>query len=155
MDMDEKAVNYLFVTWWKHLSLGDSPSPFALLSTAKTTLSGVWRRCALAATQVVSRGKMEATDMLRMAELFSQSCYPNSPAMFGLTSRRPGDQVLWDMRKSRLDYKFHPFFWEVGGHYTHHRIRIALLTITTSGFHDCFDHEPNVPFSASPKEQSL
>ena len=54
--------------------------------------------------------------------------------------------ALYDMRKHRLQYKFEPFIWEVGGKYVfpndlgkrefHHR----------RGFEDAFEEEQNIPF---------
>ena len=50
------------------------------------------------------------------------------------------------MRKDRLEYKFKPYYWKVGGEYTYPQDKDKKEYMYDRGFHDCFDHEPNVPF---------
>ena len=55
-------------------------------------------------------------------------------------------KMLYNLKKDRLGYGFHPFLWEVGGKYVypvdadkreyHHR----------RGFEDCFEAPQNIPF---------
>ena len=91
---------------------------------------------------------MEATDVLRMAEALN--CKVVIPIHHDVWSNFQADvneiRVLWEMRKDRLDYKFHPFFWEVGGHYVYPDDKDRMAYHHDRGFHDCFEEEPNVPF---------
>ena len=92
--------------------------------------------------------KMEATDVLRMAEALK--CKVVIPIHWDVWTNFQADlneiNVLWWMRKDRLDYKFHPFSWEVGGRYMYPRDKDRVAYHHDRGFEDCFDYEPNVPF---------
>ena len=56
--------------------------------------------------------------------------------------------ALWRMRKDRLQYKFHPFIWEVGGKYVYPQDKNLIEYHHPRGFDDCFEHEPNVQFKS-------
>jgi L-ascorbate 6-phosphate lactonase len=92
--------------------------------------------------------KMEATDILRMAEALK--CKVVIPIHYDVWTNFMADvneiKVLYDMRKDRLDYTFHPFFWEVGGRYMYPADKDRRAYHHDRGFDDCFDYEPNVPF---------
>ena len=55
-------------------------------------------------------------------------------------------RVLYDMKKDRLDYKFHPFFWEVGGEYVYPLDKDKRAYHHQRGFEDCFEVPQNIPF---------
>ena len=92
--------------------------------------------------------KMECTDVLRMAEALN--CKVVIPIHHDVWSNFQADvneiKVIWEMRKDRLDYKFHPFFWEVGGHYVYPDDKDKMAYHHDRGFHDCFEYPQNVPF---------
>ncbi len=71
--------------------------------------------------------KMTSIDLLRMAEALRAKVV---------------------MRKDRLQYKFHPFIWEVGGKYVYPRDKDLIEYHHPRGFDDCFEQEPNVPFKS-------
>lgn len=48
------------------------------------------------------------------------------------------------MRKDRLQYKFHPFIWEVGGKYVYPRDKDLIEYHHPRGFDDCFEQEQNI-----------
>ena len=56
--------------------------------------------------------------------------------------------VLWYMRKNRLQYKFKPFIWEVGGHFTYPDDKDKIEYHHTRGFEDVFTEDINLPFRA-------
>ena len=153
MDMDEKAVNYLFVTPGGNIyHSGDSHYSIYFAKHGKDIAQefGGVDVCfgAFGCNPIGIQDKMEATDMLRMAEALQSKVV--IPIHHDVWTNFQADvqeiKVLWDMRKNRLDYKFHPFFWEVGGHYTYPQDKDRFAYHHDRGFHDCFDHEPNVPF---------
>lgn len=94
--------------------------------------------------------KMTSSDILRMAEALNAKVM--IPVHYDIWTNMQADPAeilaLYNMRKYRLDYKFEPFIWQVGGKYTypsdvgkreyHHR----------RGFEDCFTNEPNLPFKS-------
>ena len=64
-------------------------------------------------------------------------------------------QTLWliqkkyefmNMRKYRLQYKFKPFIWEVGGKFIFPNDKDKMEYHHDRGFHDAFAIEPNLPF---------
>ena len=55
-------------------------------------------------------------------------------------------KVLYDFKKDRNEYKFHPFFWQVGGKYTYPQDKDKIYYHHRRGFEDCFEHPQNIPF---------
>ena len=94
--------------------------------------------------------KMEASDIIRMAEALQ--CKVVIPIHWDVWTNFEADlreiEVLYNMRKERLGYKFKPYYWKVGGHYTYPTDFEAgkKYFVYQRGFEDCFDEEPNVPF---------
>ncbi|MFR5780672.1 MAG: hypothetical protein ACLUEK_01900 [Oscillospiraceae bacterium] len=54
-------------------------------------------------------------------------------------------KVLWDMKKDRLGYTFHPFFWEVGGKYVYPTDKDKMAYHHRRGFEDCFEAPQTSP----------
>ena len=153
MDMDEKAVNYLIRTPGGNIyHSGDSHYSIYFAKHGKDIAKqygGVDVAFASYGCNPVGiQDKMEATDVLRMAEALD--CKVVIPIHWDVWTNFQADvreiEVLWDMRKYRLDYKFHPFAWEVGGHYTYPTDADRRAYHHERGFRDCFEYEPNVPF---------
>ena len=73
---------------------------------------------------------MTSIDVLRMAE--NLQCKVVVPIHWDVWTNFQADcdeiKVLYDFKKDRNEYKFHPFFWQVGG------------------FEDCFEAPQNIPF---------
>lgn len=46
----------------------------------------------------------------------------------------------------RNEYKFHPFFWQVGGKYTYPADKDKIYYHHRRGFEDCFEAPQNIPF---------
>lgn len=55
-------------------------------------------------------------------------------------------KVLYDFKKDRNEYKFHPFFWQVGGKYTYPADKDKIYYHHRRGFEDCFEAPQNIPF---------
>ena len=92
--------------------------------------------------------KMTSSDILRMAEALR--CKVVIPIHYDVWTNFMADvneiKVLYDMKKDRLDYQFHPFFWEVGGKYTYPTDQNKLAYHHRRGFEDCFEAPQNIPF---------
>ena len=94
--------------------------------------------------------KMTSSDILRMAE--NLNCKVVIPYHHDLWTNFQADTkeilVLWYMRKNRLQYKFKPFIWEVGGHFTYPDDKDKIEYHHTRGFEDVFTEDINLPFRA-------
>ena len=147
-DMDEKAVNYLVKTPGGNIyHSGDSHYSIYFAKHGKDYDIDV-AFGSFGLNPVGIQDKMEATDILRMAEALK--CKVVIPIHYDVWTNFMADvneiKVLYDMRKDRLDYQFHPFFWEVGGRYIYPQDKDRRAYHHDRGFDDCFDYEPNVPF---------
>ena len=92
--------------------------------------------------------KMTSSDILRMAENLKTKVM--IPYHHDLWTNFQADTreilVLWAMRKNRLQYKFKPFIWEVGGHFTYPDDKDKIEYHHDRGFDDVFSEEINLPF---------
>ena len=148
LDMDEKAVNFLIKTPGGNIyHSGDSHYSIYFAKHGKDYDIDV-ATAAFGLNPVGIQDKMECTDVLRMAEALN--CKVVIPIHHDVWSNFQADvneiKVIWEMRKDRLDYKFHPFFWEVGGHYVYPDDKDKMAYHHDRGFHDCFEYPQNVPF---------
>ena len=91
---------------------------------------------------------MTSVDILRMAEALRTDVV--IPIHYDVWTNFMADvneiKVLYEMKKDRLDYKFHPFFWEVGGKYVYPMDKDKKAYHHRRGFEDCFEEEPNIPY---------
>ncbi|MBR3310827.1 MAG: L-ascorbate 6-phosphate lactonase [Solobacterium sp.] len=147
-DMDAKAVNYLVKTPGGNIyHSGDSHYSIYFAKHGKDYDIDV-AFGSFGLNPVGIQDKMEATDILRMAEALR--CKVVIPIHYDVWTNFMADvneiKVLYEMRKDRLDYAFHPFFWEVGGRYLYPQDKDRRAYHHDRGFDDCFEHEPNVPF---------
>ncbi len=92
--------------------------------------------------------KMTSSDILRMAE--DLNCDVVIPYHHDLWTNFQADTkeilVLWYMRRNRLQYKFKPFIWEVGGHFTWPDDKDRIEYHHYRGFDDVFTEDINLPF---------
>lgn len=153
MDMDEKAVNYLLVTPGGNIyHSGDSHYSIYFAKHGKDIMKeygGVDVAFgSYGCNPLGMQDKMEASDILRMAEALQAKVV--IPIHWDVWTNFAADlreiEVLYQMRKDRLEYKFKPYYWKVGGEYTYPQDKDKKEYMYDRGFHDCFDHEPNVPF---------
>lgn len=146
--MDERAVNYLVETTGGSLyHSGDSHFSNYYAKHGNDHKIDV----ALLSFGENPRGvtdKMTSSDILRAAECLN--CDVAMPFHHDIWSNFQNDpreiEVLWNMRKDRLKYKFRPFFWQVGGQYTYPTDRETMHYMYDRGFDDIFTDEPELPY---------
>ncbi|MGL5254191.1 MAG: L-ascorbate 6-phosphate lactonase [Brevinema sp.] len=150
MDMDEMAVNFLFKT-----------SGGNIYHAADSHYSNFYAKhgnehkidICLGAFGENPRGitdKMTSIDILRMAEsLQSSVVIPVHHDIWTNFQADPNEIVaLWNMRKDRLQYKFNPFIWQVGGKFTYPNDKGRIYFQHYRGFSDVFSVDADVPFTA-------
>ena len=147
-DMDDKAVNFLFKTPGGNIyHSGDSHYSIYFAKHGKDHRIDI-ALGSYGENPIGIQDKMTSIDLLRMAEALNFKVV--IPVHYDIWSNFMPDlneiKVLWDMKKDRLQYGFHPFFWEVGGKYVYPDDKDKMYYHHDRGFHDCFEHEPNTPF---------
>ena len=92
--------------------------------------------------------KMTASDILRMGEALN--CKVIIPYHHDIWTNFQADTneilVLWNMRKNRLQYKFKPFIWQVGGKFVYPDDKDKIEYHYPRGFDDCFTNPINLPY---------
>ena len=147
-DMDERAVNYLIETPAGTVyHSGDSHFGNLYAKHGNEHKIDV----AFATYGENPRGitdKMTSIDCLRMAE--NLNCEVVIPYHHDLWTNFQADPkeilYLWMMRRNRLQYKFKPFLWEVGGHFTWPDDKDRIEYHHDRGFEDVFSKDINLPF---------
>ena len=147
-DMDDKAVNYLIKTPGGNIyHSGDSHYSIYFAKHGKEYDIDV-AFGSYGENPVGIQDKMTSCDILRMAEALR--CNVVVPIHYDVWTNFMADpaeiKVLYDMKKDRLDYKFHPFFWEVGGKYVYPTDKDKKEYHHPRGFEDCFENPQNIPF---------
>lgn len=94
--------------------------------------------------------KLTSIDILRMAEgLKTKVIIPIHHDIWTNFKADPKEILyLWNVRKNRLQYKFKPFLWEVGGKFIWPADKDRLEYMHDRGFHDAFIMEPDLPFKS-------
>ncbi len=148
MDMDEVAVNYLIQSSGGNLyHSGDSHYSNHYVKHGKDNVIDV----ALGSYGENPPGitdKMTSIDILRMGEaLRAKVVIPFHHDIWTNFQADPREiKALWQMRKDRLDYRFRPFLWEVGGKYVFPTDQAKTEYHHPRGFEDAFEAEPDLPF---------
>lgn len=148
--MDRSAVNYLFKTSGGNLyHSGDSHYSNYYAKHGNENDIDV----ALGSFGENPRGmtdKINAADMLRMAESLNTEVIIPIHHKVWTNFMADTDEILtlWNMKKERLQYKFKPFIWQVGGKYTWPEDSEKIEYMYDRGFHDAFKIEPDLPFKA-------
>ncbi len=147
-DMDDKAVNYLIKTPGGNIyHSGDSHYSIYFAKHGKDYDVDV-AFGSYGENPVGMADKMTSCDILRMAEALQTKVV--IPIHYDVWSNFMADvneiRVLYDMKKDRLGYKFHPFFWEVGGKYVYPTDKDKRAYHHRRGFEDCFEAPQNIPF---------
>ncbi|MGL5049907.1 MAG: L-ascorbate 6-phosphate lactonase [Cetobacterium sp.] len=149
-DMDKLAVNYLIKTPGGNIyHSGDSHYSNYYAKHGNDHKIDV----ALGSYGENPRGmtdKMTSVDMLRMAEcLNTQVVIPIHHDIWTNFKADPKEiLLLWNLRKDKLQYKFKPFLWEVGGKFIWPLDKDKLEFMYDRGFHDAFVIEPDLPFKS-------
>lgn len=149
-DMDEKAVNYLIKTSGGNIyHSGDSHYSIGYAEHGKNHKVDI-AFGSYGENPIGLMDKMTSIDVLRMAECLK--CKVVIPFHYDIWTNFMADideiDFLYERRKDRLEYKFHPFIWEVGGKYTYPQDKDKRRYHHRRGFEDCFEEEPNVPFKS-------
>lgn len=150
IDMDIKAVNYLIKTTGGNLyHSGDSHYSNYYAKHGNENKIDV----ALGSFGENPRGitdKMTASDILRMAEaLDTQVVIPFHHDIWSNFQADPNEiNVLFEMKKHRLQYKFLPFIWQVGGKFTFPLDKDKREYHYPRGFEDCFSKPINTPYTS-------
>lgn len=148
VDMDYKAVNYLFKTPGGNLyHSGDSHYSNYYAKHGNDHKIDV----ALGSFGENPRGitdKMTASDILRMAEaLKTKVIIPFHHDIWSNFQADPHEiEVLYEMRKDRLQYEFKPYIWQVGGKFVFPDDKDRRQYHYPRGFDDCFSKELNIPY---------
>jgi L-ascorbate 6-phosphate lactonase len=149
-DMDKRAVNYLIKTPGGNLYHA-ADSHYSNWYTKHGNDHEI--HVALGNFGENPRGmmdKMTSSDILRMAEgLDTEVVIPVHHDIWTNFQADPNEIItLWQMRKDRLQYKFKPFIWQVGGKFTYPCDKDNLVYQYPRGFEDAFAIEPDLPFKA-------
>lgn len=147
-DMDEKAVNYLIKTPGGNIYHGgDSHYSIYFAKHGKDHEIDV-AFGAYGENPVGIADKLTSVDMLRMAEALN--CKVVIPIHHDVWTNFMADvneiHLLYNFKKDRLEYKFHPFYWEVGGKYVYPTDKDKIFYHHRRGFEDCFEAPQNIPF---------
>ncbi len=149
-DMDLLAVNYLFKTTGGNVyHSGDSHYSNYYAKHGKDHKIDV-ALGSFGENPIGMTDKMTAMGILRMAESLQADVV--IPIHHDIWSNFQADPkeilVLWNMRKNRLQYKFTPFIWEVGGKFTYPQDRLRIEYHHRRGFEDAFENENDLPFKS-------
>ena len=149
-DMDERAVNYVIKTPGGVLyHSGDSH--FSNYDRKHGNEFGI--DVALASFGENPPGctdKMTSSDCLRMAEnLRAKVLIPFHYDIWCNMLANPDEIVLlYNFKKDRLEYGFHPYIWMVGGQYMYPRDKDKRYFMFPRVFGDAFADEPNIPYKS-------
>lgn len=148
MDMDDKAVNYLIKTPGGNIyHSGDSHYSVYYAKHGKDYDIDV-SFGAFGENPIGMQDKMTSVDILRMAE--ATRCDVVIPIHHDVWTNFQADTneivALYEMKKYKLEYKFHPFIWAVGGKYVYPTDKAKREYHYRRGFEDCFEAPQNIPF---------
>lgn len=147
-DMNDMAVNYLVKTPGGNIyHAGDSHYSNYYVKHARDNKIDV----ALVGYGENPRGmtdKLTSSDVLRVAEsLDVKVIIPIHHDIWTNFMADPKEiQVLWNMRKDRLKYKFKPYIWQPGGRFIFPDNKDDMEYMFERGFEDAFEIEPDLPF---------
>lgn len=147
-DMDEKAVNYVIETPAGTVyHSGDSHYCTYYAKHGKDFNIDI-AFGSYGENPAGNQDKMTSVDILRMAEALQ--CKVVIPYHYDVWTNFKADpaeiMMVYNFKKDVLQYKFHPFIWDVGGKYTWPDDKDKLAFHYRRGFEDCFTEEPNVPY---------
>ena len=147
-DMDEKAVNYVIKTPAGSIyHSGDSHYCTYYAKHGKDYEIDV-ALGSYGENPVGNQDKMTSIDILRMAE--NLQCKVVVPIHWDVWTNFQADceeiRLLYDFKKDRNEYRFHPFFWQVGGKYVYPQDKDKMYYHHRRGFEDCFAAAQNIPF---------
>lgn len=149
-DMDERAVNYIIKTPGGNLyHSGDSHFSNLYAKHGKKYTIDV-ALGSFGENPIGITDKMTACDILRMAEALGTKVI--IPFHYDVWSNFQADPaeivVLYEMKKYRLNYKFKPYIWQVGGKFVYPDDKDKREYHYPRGFDDRFEYDINLPYPA-------
>jgi len=147
-DMDDKAVNYLIKTEGGNIyHSGDSHYSIYFAKHGKDYDIDV-AFGSFGENPVGAQDKMTSIDILRMAEaLRCKVVIPIHWDVWTNFAAEPEEiNLLYNFKKDRNEYQFHPYFWQVGGKYVYPQDKDKIYFHHERGFDDCFEYPQNIPF---------
>lgn len=94
--------------------------------------------------------KLTSSDVLKVGEALQAKVV--IPTHYDIWTNFMADPkeilYLWKYRKDRMNYKFQPFVWQVGGRYDYPGDTDHFEYMYDRGFHDAFDYENDLPYDA-------
>lgn len=147
-DMDDIAVNYLFETEGGNIyHAGDSHYSNMFAKHGNEHKIDV----CLGAYGENPRGitdKLTSVDLLRMAEsLNTKVVIPVHHDIWSNFMADPAEIImLWNFKKTRLNYQFKPFIWQVGGQFTYPTDKEKMIFNFDRGFKDAFSSNNDTPY---------
>lgn len=149
-DMDERAVNYVIETPGGTIyDAADSHFSDYYVKHGKDYNIDV-AICAFGENPIGITDKMTSSDVLRTAE--DLQCKVIIPVHYDIWPSFFADpeeiNLLYEFKKDRLQYKFKPYIWQVGGKFVFPDDKDKRRYMYRRGFEDAMDHEPNIPFRA-------
>ena len=150
-DMDDRAVNYVFKTPGGVIyHSGDSHMSNYYVKHGKQFDIDV-ALVSYGENPIGCSDKVTSIDCLRIAENLQAKVL--IPFHYDIWTNMVADpmeiMLLYDYRKERMDYKFHPFIWQVGGGYIYPQEKDKRVFMYERGFTDAFEQdEPNIPFKS-------
>lgn len=149
-DMDERAVAYLLTTSAGTIyHAGDSHYSVNFADVGIQHAIDI-ALLAFAENPVGVQDKMTSVDILRAAEALKAKLVV--PLHWDVWTNTLGDPneilALYDYRKERFRYQFHPFIWQIGGEFDWPSDRELRVYHYPRGFDDRFKHPANLPYSS-------
>ncbi len=148
MNMDEKAVNYLIETPAGNIyNAADSHYSNMYAKHGKEHKVDV-AMANYGENPIGMTDKLTAEGVLRMAEcLKCSTVIPYHHDAWTNFMINPYELLaIWNMKKTRLKYKFKPYIWQVGGKFIWPENKDDLEFMFDRGFHDVYTIETDMPY---------
>ncbi|TLF38904.1 L-ascorbate 6-phosphate lactonase [Lacticaseibacillus zeae] len=149
-DINERAVAYLITTSAGTIyHAGDSHYSVNFADIGRQYSIDL-ALLAFAENPIGVQDKMTSVDILRAAEALGTKIV--IPLHWDIWTNTLGDpreiQMLYQYRKDRFQYQFHPFIWQIGGSYDWPSDRDLSVYNYPRGFDDRFQRAGNLPFGS-------
>lgn len=149
-DIDKRAVNYVMKTDAGTIYDAADSHYSAYFAKHGKDFDVDVAICAYGENPVGIQDKMTSIDVLRTAEALDAKVV--IPMHWDVWTNMLGDpneiELLWKYRRERFGYKFYPFAWMPGGHFTYPDDMKKLQYYHQRGFKDRYTHPIELPYKA-------
>lgn len=149
-NLDERAVNYVIKTSGGTIYHGADSHYSTYFAKHGQDFDIDIALLAFAENPVGIQDKMTSVDILRAAEALQTKVV--IPLHWDIWSNMLGDPheiaYLWQLRKERFAYRFHPFLWQPGGRFVFPDDREKLEYFHNRGFEDRYRYPINLPYTS-------